>query len=90
MNNDEILPELDTSGNGLSCIIIDEKQEEYGKNIIDINNNIIVTTNVYLNLLSFFIILIIFINFLPKQLHSYSSEIISRFTPPSSEHLSFL
>ena len=39
MNNDEILHELDTSENGLSCIIIDEKQEEYGKNIIDINNN---------------------------------------------------
>ena len=39
MNNDEILQELDTSENGLSCIIIDEKQEEYGKNIIDINNN---------------------------------------------------
>ena len=37
MNNDEILHELDTSENGLSCIIIDEKQEEYGKNIIDIN-----------------------------------------------------
>ena len=39
MNNDEILHELNTSENGLSCIIIDEKQEEYGKNIIDINNN---------------------------------------------------
>ena len=39
MNNDEILHEFDTSENGLSCIIIDEKQEEYGKNIIDINNN---------------------------------------------------
>lgn len=39
MNNDEILNKLDTSENGLSCIIIDEKQEEYGKNIIDINNN---------------------------------------------------
>ena len=39
MNNDEILHELDTSENGLSCIIIEEKQEKYGKNIIDINNN---------------------------------------------------
>ena len=37
MNNNEILHEFDTSENGLSCIMIDEKQEEYGKNIIDIN-----------------------------------------------------
>lgn len=39
MEKAEILHEFDTSENGLSCIIIDEKQEKYGKNIIDINNN---------------------------------------------------
>ena len=48
MNNDEILHELDTSENGLSCIIIDEKQEEYGKNIIDINNKVIDNSIKYL------------------------------------------
>ena len=34
MNNQEILAHFETSMQGLSCIEIEKKQEEYGKNII--------------------------------------------------------
>ncbi len=39
MDKQNILKEYKTSSDGLSCIEIEEKQEEYGKNIIDIKNN---------------------------------------------------
>lgn len=39
MNVTNILEEFKTSNNGLSCIEIEERQEKYGKNIIDIKNN---------------------------------------------------
>ena len=39
MNTSNILKEFKTSSDGLSCVEIEEKQEEYGKNIIDVKNN---------------------------------------------------
>ena len=39
MDSEKLLKELKTSLNGLSCIEIEEKQEEYGKNILDLKNN---------------------------------------------------
>ena len=39
MNTSNILKEFKTSSDGLSCVEIEEKQEEYGKNIIEIKNN---------------------------------------------------
>lgn len=39
MNIPNILEELKTTNEGLSCVEIEEKQEEYGKNILDLKNN---------------------------------------------------
>lgn len=39
MNNPNILEELKTTNEGLSCVEIEEKQEEYGKNVLDLKNN---------------------------------------------------
>lgn len=39
MNSPNILEELKTTNEGLSCVEIEEKQEEYGKNILDLKNN---------------------------------------------------
>ena len=39
MNIQNILEELKTTNEGLSCVEIEEKQEEYGKNILDLKNN---------------------------------------------------
>ena len=39
MNNEEILKKFKTSYEGLSCVEIEEKQDEYGKNILDFKNN---------------------------------------------------
>lgn len=39
MDSQTILKELGTSIEGLSCVEIEEKQDEYGKNIIDVKNN---------------------------------------------------
>lgn len=39
MNSPNILEELKTTNEGLSCVEIEEKQEEYGKNVLDLKNN---------------------------------------------------
>mgnify|MGYP004630251645 CR=1 FL=1 len=39
MDNEEILKKFKTSYEGLSCVEIEEKQDEYGKNILDFKNN---------------------------------------------------
>lgn len=39
MSNTKIFKDLKTSMDGISCTEIEEKQEEYGKNVIDIKNN---------------------------------------------------
>ena len=40
MNKKQIFEELQTSEEGISIVDVDDRIEEYGKNIIDINNNI--------------------------------------------------
>ncbi len=39
MSNTKIFKDLKTSMDGISCTEIEEKQEKYGKNVIDIKNN---------------------------------------------------
>ena len=82
MNNQEILNRFGTSINGLSCIEIEEKQEDYGKNIIDIKNNRTILSRLkeaFINPFNIVLILVAIITF-------FTDVIIS----PNKDYLTFI
>ena len=57
MSSIEIFKDLKTSIDGISFTEIEEKQEEYGKNVIDIKNNNFSQEEIYfLHISSFFFV----------------------------------
>ena len=82
MSNQEVLTYLETSINGLSCIEIEEKQEKYGKNIIDIKNNKTLLSRLkeaFINPFNIVLILVAIITF-------FTDVIIS----PNKDYLTFI
>lgn len=82
MSSQEVLTYLETSINGLSCIEIEEKQEKYGKNIIDIKNNQTLLSRLkeaFINPFNIVLILVAIITF-------FTDVIIS----PNKDYLTFI
>lgn len=64
MDNEEILKKFKTSYEGLSCVEIEEKQDEYGKNILDFkNNNTVFNKEAFINPFNIVLILVAIITF---------------------------
>lgn len=80
MNNQEILAHFETSMQGLSCIEIEKKQEEYGKNIIDIKNNKTILNRLreaFLNPFNIVLILVAIITFITDVIISTPKDYLT-------------